>query len=219
MAIGLTLKFEDKEIHGKYFYFSTYQDIAFSGELGEERTFTLNELDDQGNVRARFIGNFPVLDPEGHFGTSPLEREVLVGKWEDLRNKKTYPFYLHLIYACAGDLSNRYARIGADNEETIDRAAQQFLRAFKKGDRLGVAKLVEYPIRVDLIGGGKRTVRNPTQFVSLWNKIYSPDYWNKHHLSEAIPKHMMVTKYDQAMLKSGGPFFGGTGKIVALGNY
>ena len=219
MTIRLTLKFDDKQIQGKYFYLSTYQDIRLSGTMGEGRTFTLNELDDQGDIRAHFIGNFPALDPEGNFGTSPLQREVLVGTWEDLRTKKTYSFYLHMTYANSGDLSNRYARVGADNEDVIDHAARQFLDAFKNGDRLGVAKLISYPFRVNLIGGGQRTIKTPKEFLRFWNKIYSPDYYNKHGLSRAIPKHMMVTKYDQVMLSSGGPFFGADGKIVSLGNY
>jgi hypothetical protein len=143
----------------------------------------------------------------------------LSGTWHDLNTGKTYPFYLSLNHAIVGSLENRYLGIGANDEEIVDRAAQRFLAAFKRGDRIEVAEGIRYPIVVELVSGGKKTIKNSKEFVQLWDKIYSKGYFERA-LADAIHKHMFVTKYDMAMLgQKGGPFFDANGMVVALGNF
>jgi hypothetical protein len=75
--IGMTLIFDGDKIHGVYFYAKWLQDIELRGHFEDARQVTIDEVDEQRNVRATFRGRFVEWDPQGRSGLAKMERLLL----------------------------------------------------------------------------------------------------------------------------------------------
>ena len=213
--VRVTLVFRGEQVDGLYFYASQLRDIALRGTIRNGTDIVLDELDNQGNITARFEGKFPEHDPRGRFGNSKLECETIIGFWQKLDSPKRLPVYLSMESGTAGTLTNRYLPAGADDDQLIHRNAYRFWESVKRSDKKAVAALIAYPIKVHLPAGTKR-IRSPAEFVANYEAIFSPQY--REAISNALPHNMFVR--DQGIMLGGGEvWFGPDGRVIALNNY
>lgn len=210
--VRMTLVFAEKEVSGLYFYASQLKDIALKGWVMDGTSLVLDELDSSGNVVARFEGKFSDIDPQGRFGGSKLECEIIVGSWRKPHSSESLPIYLSQESGTDGDLKNRYALAGAADDTLVHRNVYRFWNAVRMDDRKTVAASIAYPISVQLPAGKKR-LHGSAELTALYDAIFSPEY--RKALSEALPRNMFVR--DQGiMLGHGEVWFGPGGKVVAL---
>ncbi|HVK56026.1 MAG TPA: hypothetical protein VM532_13480 [Burkholderiales bacterium] len=220
LAVRLTLTFNNDSLSGKYFYVKTLRDIRVKGAVLGDRSFTLEEYDKNGLVVARFKGTFPEEDPKASYGEgNKLQCEVMIGVWEQISPKRSFPFYLKLNYAISGTLDDRYASAMAkpnNDEASIERLAQRFLTAVHTNDRKQVAAVVHYPFSAYRPGKGPYVIKNRKEFLANYDEIISEQY--KEDLKRAIPKHMFMDKHNFIMLgERGFPWIGSDSKIWLFG--
>lgn len=213
--VRATLIFNGEQVSGLYFYASQLRDIKIQGVVKNGTDITLDELDVQDKVTARFEGRFVESDPRGKFRGSKLECEVIVGFWQKQGSADRMPIYLSMESGTAGSLTNRYINAGADDDELIHRNARRFWNYVKQGDKAGVASLVAYPVKVNLPSGMKR-LRNSSELIANYDAIFSPRY--REAVSKALPRNMFVR--DQGiMLGNGEVWFGPDGKVISLNHF
>jgi hypothetical protein len=121
-----------------------------------------------------------------------------------------------LEHAYSVSIDHRYSRIGADDDESVEREAKRFIEAVAKRDKLTVATCMAYPVRVNGVRGHKM-IYNQKQLLKDYDRIFKPEFSKAISLSR--PCHMFVTKYDQALLDSGLVTFVGNGKVSAIMNW
>lgn len=213
--VRMTLVFAEEEVSGLYFYASRLKDISLKGKVSNGTDVVLDELDEAGNVVARFEGKFPERDPQGRFGNSKLECEIIVGSWHKVDSPDSLPVYLSLESGTVGSLTNRYTSAGADDDNVVHRNAYRFWNAVRLNDKKAVAATIAYPISVHLPTGRKR-LRNPTELIANYDNIFSPKY--REAIANALPRNMFVR--DQGvMLGRGEVWFGPDGKVITLNHF
>lgn len=213
--VRMTLVFYEERVSGSYFYASQLRDIPLQGAIENGADITLDELDAQGKVTARFEGKFAERDPRGKFTSSKLECEVIVGSWQRLGSSSRLPVYFSMNSGTGGTLENRYAVAGASDDALIHQNAYRFWNAVKQGDKKTVASLISYPIKVGLSSGSK-SLRGPSDLIANYDAIFSPRY--REAILNALPRNMFAR--DQGiMLGRGEVWFGPDGKVISLNNY
>lgn len=212
LHIKMTLVFNGTELTGRYVYASQLKDIDLRGRIIDGKQFILDELDASGKVTGQFAGVFPEQDPRGAYGDSRLECEVMVGSWQKTGSSQKRPFYLRSVDATAGSLGHRYGPAGATDDGLIDRNAQRFWEAVRRGDKAAVAGLIRYPIRV-LSGKRAITLRSAADFTKQYKALITPA--TREAILSDIPRYMFVR--DQGiMLANGMVWFGADGKVISL---
>ena len=210
--IKMTLVFNGTKLKGRYVYASQLRDIDLKGRIIDGRQFVLDELDASGKVTGQFSGVFADQDPRGNYGDSRLECEVMVGSWQKTGSSQQRPFYLRSVDATTGSLGHRYGAVGAADDGLIDRNAQRFWEAARRGDKAAVAGLIRYPIRV-LSGKRTITLRSPADFIEQYEALITPA--TREAILSDIPRYMFVR--DQGiMLANGMVWFGADGKVISL---
>jgi hypothetical protein len=216
---GMTLVFgANNEVHGLYFYSTSFKDIKLTGKIINGTEIVLDELNAEGKVSARFEGHFPEHDPRPDSGphfTGKLECEVIIGAWQKLDSPQKLPFLFAETNGTGGTLEHRYAVAGVSDDTIIDRSARRFWDAVRRGDKEEVASLVSYPITVTL-PTGKRSMRGPKDLVANYDAIFSAKY--RKAISDALP-HNMFVRSEGVMLGNGEIWFEADGKVMALNNY
>jgi len=214
--VRMTITVNDDAIRGEYCYASQLMNISLRGRVVDGSRFVIDAFDSSGRIIGRFDGEFPTKDPRGKFGDSELQCEVMVGTWSAGGNSfEKLPFYLTLESQTGGTLEHRYSVAGAADDKLIDRTAQRFWEAVKRGDKQTVASLVKYPITIYTKKGYKK-IRNAGSLIRNYDVIFTPDYVDA--ISKAIPKNMFVR--DQGiMLGAGEVWFGPDGKVITLNNF
>jgi hypothetical protein len=218
--IGMTLVYHGNNIQGVYFYNKYLKDIKLSGEILKGNTMRLDEYDNQGNPTAVFDGRFIEYanqDPRKRYGASPskLDKEVIVGTWTRITDRKRMPFYLSIdnaTYLRKGE--GRYAKAGVDDDSIIEQSAQAFWKSVKSNNKTEVSKLISYPINVK-IDGNSRKIKDKDEFLDIYDKIFTPSF--KRKVQQSIP-HNMFVKCSGVMLGNGEIWFGSDGKVIAIYN-
>ena len=213
LRIRMTLSMRPDRVDGVYFYASQLKDIRVAGHVATDgKTIQLDELGPNGQPSARFEGEFAAKDPQGHFGSSPLTCEVIVGTWRAEGSSKALPVYLVSESSSGGTLAHQYEVAGVTDDEVVHRGARAFWDAVKRGDRQVVAALVAYPITIRL---GERPVKiaNAADFVVRYDEIFTPAF--RDAVVKALPRNMFAR--DQGvMLGNGQVWFGPDGKVFAI---
>jgi len=212
--IGMTLVYNGLEVEGVYFYTRYLVDIKLAGCLESGRLITLRAFDASGNLSEIFHGEFPEVDPRGAFGGAELQREVILGTWENVNSSQSLPFYVVHEHSTGGSLQNRYQIAGTLDDEVVEKAAQQFLRAVAADDKARVAGMVAFPIWVD-IDGQRRQLTSPDALIDQYDKVFTPAF--KTSLEQAVP-HNMFSNWQGIMLSSGAIWFDADGKVIAINN-
>lgn len=212
LRVRMTLVFAGEEVEGVYFYASALKDIPLRGRLRDATHLQLEELDATGRVAATFELEFPEREPGGVFGDSPLECEVLRGRWRRTGSETALPVRLQMDGGTAGSLQTRYAVIGVKDPETLHRRAQAFWLAVQRDDRKAAAALIRYPIRIATTEGPRR-YGSATALLADYERIFTPAF--RESIGRGLPRHMFVR--DQgAMLGHGQVWFGADGRVIAL---
>jgi hypothetical protein len=209
--VRMALKLDSGSVTGLYFYASQLKDINLRGTIINGSKVVLDEMDAANKIVARFAGSFQTSDPEHHFN-GPLQCEVITGIWHKTDSKEELPFYLAWSDLIGADLSHQYMDTGALDDEVINRSAQQFWNAVKRGDRKTVAAAMEYPIAV---GGGtkcKATIHNEHELLKNYDRLILP---LRDAIVSDIPRDMWVHS-GLVMLAGGNVWFGADGKVAVL---
>jgi len=214
--IGMTLAYSGPNVEGRFFYKDKYTDksdeMKVSGCLEKGRDFVLYVYKDD-SVLAVIHGQFPETDPKGGYNGSKLDREIIIGIWEDNLTSENSSIYLRLEYGVS-TLDNQYEVAGAQDDQLIDKAAQELLGAVASEDKESVAQMIEYPIWAD-IDGERKQVMNQDEFLINYDKIFTDEF--KAILAGTRPHHMFAN-WEGIMLGRGDIWFNSNGKVVAINN-
>lgn len=212
--IRLTIAFSGDRFSGRYFYHSTLKDIRIEGRFTDGRQMVIDEYGEGGNVVAQFKGEFPVEDPQEHYGPgNKVGCEVMVGLWRKLDTEKDSPFYLNNAFSMAASIDDRYARTGIGKSDLeIEDFAQRFIKNVREDNRRGVVEMIHYPFRLHLDGVGLVRIRNRADLLKNYDALFTDAY--KKSLFAEVPKHMAVI---QGMIRIGFGWIGEDMKVWPLG--
>jgi hypothetical protein len=215
--IGMTLhQREGQKISGSYFYKKYLKDIPLTGEFTGERDLVLRENDAKGQLSGTFTLHFADSDPRHtRSGDAPLTVDVLIGKWTNADQSKSYPVYLALATIVAGASDGkRYQVAGATGDSPVERNVQAFCAAVEKGDRKAVAGHVSYPVMFSLEGKRSRAM-NEQEFLADYDRIFTAKFVEK--IRNSIP-HNMFANSDGIMIGDGAVWFDEKGRVKGLNN-
>jgi hypothetical protein len=189
---------------GHYFYNKHLVDIPLQGEIEGEKV-TLRGADG-GVFSLHFVGKPPKPGVPLTFDYS----DGLVGVWT--RGGVSLPVTLRGDWRQLG-AGRLYQAVTDEPDAVFEAKVRKFLAAVQAGDRAKAAKLVSYPAWINE-GDGARTqrttVRNPAEFLSHWDRIFTPGYVAK--LKKAVPHDMFVRGGDgMAMILNGEIWFDAEG--------
>lgn len=211
--IGLSLHAKGQELEGSYFYRKHLEDIPLTGQYTSARDISLSETDSENKLGGTFLWHFVEHDP--HFQTdTPLQAEVLGGKWVSANGKTTYPVYLQLDHECAPPGQSLYAAAGATNDEIVEKNARAFYDAVVTGNRVVAAKYVSYPATF-FDNGKRKEIGTYTDFLKYYDQIFTPAYVAK--IAQGIPHHMFVNSQG-IMLADGKLWVDAEGKAKHFNN-
>lgn len=213
--VRMTLVFRGDQVNGLYFYATQLKDIALQGRITDGTHITLDELDANSRVVARFDGQFAEQDSQGRFGNSKLECEVIVGSWQRLNATTALPLRLSMTGGVVASLDHRYEPAGAKDDALVHQQVARFWNAVKRADRKAVAAMITYPIKVRTAGGGRQALRIPVEFMASYDAIFTPQF--RESITSAIPRNMF-SRDQGIMLGNGEVWFGPDGKVIALNN-
>jgi hypothetical protein len=208
--IGLTLVSKDvsgfergSDVACSYFYVSQLKDIKMKCSIGIDGSFTFNELDEQGNVRAVFRGKFV-----------KNEQDLAEGSWTRSGRTRPLPFRMRMAQGVSSENGNRYAQIDAADPAKFETAVRDFRTAVMKTDKQKVVSQIKYPIRV-AVNGKTVKVKNKTAMLTFYDRVFTKEF--AADLEKTVP-HNMFCKFSGAMLGNGIVWFWGDGKVIAINN-
>jgi hypothetical protein len=171
-------------------------------------TLTLTALDANGQPTEEFRGEFKAADPKGRFHSDkPLQCEVRVGVWTNLKDGQRRPFYLSEDGTPSGGYDVR-----------VDRAAVTFRRAVVSNERHSVVSGIRYPIYVAFDGkkGAPLKIANASSLLAIYDHVFLPEFVAK--VRAAVPLLMFHNSYG-VMLGNGEIWFDeDTGKVTSIAN-
>jgi hypothetical protein len=211
--IGMSLYAKDQSLQGSYFYKSHLTDIPLTGRHTAARDISLSEMDSANHPKGTFLLHFAESDPDFQTST-PLQAEVLQGKWVSADGKSSYPVYLQLEHDCATPGQTRYGIAGATSDALVEKNAQAFYNAVVAGNRTAAAKYVSYP--ATFFQGGKRvSIARPAEFLKDYDQLFTTAFVEQ--IAKAIPHHMFVNAQG-IMLADGAVWFDAEGKAKHFNN-
>lgn len=175
---------EDNSIVGNYCYNKFDTKISISGQIvnNEIRLATNDE-------------NSPFEEFTGFFKTENVD--LYIGTWTNAN--KTLPFSLTLQSSGRTNLYKRYNDFyGADYE--VERFMKNVKTAIIKKDKIWLSKHINFPISVAISGKKRTIIKNKTQFIANFDKIFHPDYTNR--VKNACTCNMF-SNYQGAMIGNG----------------
>lgn len=198
--IGVNLTIQDRHIlvAGHYYYARKPIDIPLSGDVTGE-TVTLREPGG-GIFRLHFETSDKSAPHPLDFGTST----ALVGTWSG--NGRVFPVRLAFDFSGGPQGSSRYQDITREPAALFETRVRRFVHGVTTGNRTETASAVSYPLRVN--GAKPLLVRNRTQLLALWARIFPPCYVDA--LRSAVP-HEMFVRNGSAMVANGAAWFGARG--------
>lgn len=186
-----------------YFYVAHLKDIKMRCSIAIDGTFTFQEYEEGGGVRAVFRGRF-----------DKNEKDRAEGTWTRVGQKRGLPFRMTFTQGVASEDGNRYWQIEAGDPERFEKQVQDLRSAVIKGDKQKVAAQVKYPITVR-INNRRTTIRNRTAFLKNYDLIFTKEI--VANITKTVP-HNMFVKSTGAMLGNGVLWFWGDGKVIAINN-
>jgi len=210
--VRVALSFGEVDIPGRYAYRVSTTDIILRGTLDQSgRSLVLSEFDASGRPSATFDGTFLDADPSYAAG-SKLNCEVVVGKWSS--GDRILDFRLTLSSIGGSGLDHLYLPAGADSDDMVNRGASAFRTAFLKNDRNAVARMISYPIDVQV--SEKRTrMGNSLALMANYDAVFTAAYLAR--IEKAIPR-LMFARDQGIMLGDGEVWFDSKGQVIALNN-
>ncbi len=218
IRIAMNLVFKRDSLQGLYSYTNSTSDIRLQGKLSDGgQNIELYEVRKDGEFGERFIGTFMTYDPRKHYIGNDYECDIVVGKWHDPKNQKEYAVYLSKKNEGRANLSHIYRTSTGwiKDDETINKAVFKFRAALREGDKNMAASMIKYPIRVG-VDDRRKTIKNKSQFIKFYNKIFGQDYVNK--ILNARGRYLFLDAYDNVALGDGDVWFDCEGVIIALNN-
>jgi hypothetical protein len=201
-------------VTGYYFYASQLKDIRLTGTIGDDKQIRLLELGNEGQPEAKVSGEFPDKDPQGKL-LGNLTCDIITGTWQRPDGSDTMPVFLRSVASVSGPQGHRYRIAGADDDETINHAAETFRKAIMNGEKAKVASMVRYPITV-YIRQKKTKIENRERLTADYDAIFTPGY--RKAIENSIPRDMFA-RYDGVMLgERGEVWFDADGRVTALNN-
>lgn len=186
-----------------YFYVAHLKDIKMRCSIAIDGTFTFQEYEEGGGVRAVFRGRF-----------DKNEKDRAEGTWTRVGQKRGIPFRMSFMQGMASEDGNRYAQIDAGFPDDFEKQVQDLRTAVIKGDKHKVASQVRFPITVR-INNRRTTLRNKAAFLKNYDLIFTSE--TVATVVKTVP-HNMFTKSTGAMLGNGVLWFWGDGKVIAINN-
>ena len=204
--IGLTVLRRGNQIEGgHYFYQKFLRDIPLDGRIeGSRVKFTEKGA---GAFDLHFVGN-------GSDGGQPLDFENSIGMegtWTSTDGAHSYPVSLRGSAVKDADGSPRYGDVTKESDAAFEEQVQSFYRALLNGDKKTAARYISYPLRVNLAARKEKKLRNSTELLEQWDKIFTPAFVDK--LRQDLP-HDMFVHDGMAMLGHGEAWFDGKGLAV-----
>jgi hypothetical protein len=206
--IGMTLVIGNGELisPSHYFYYRHLTDIPLTGSAGS--SVTVKEPGG-GTFDLHFQGN-------GSNGTQPLNFSNsigLIGTWTGPDGKR---FPVKLTGGGSPGPADppgtrAYQDVTDKSDAAFEAQVQGFYKAVLAGDRMGAARYVTFPLRVNFPAGKHIQVKTAAELSAQWNRIFTPA-WLKSAANEA-PHDMPVVR-GLAMLGQGLAFFGDGGAEV-----
>lgn len=186
---GLALVFDGADIAGELYFDGDHTDIPLSGRL-DERQIELYGID--GTVlKAEFVRN------DSQFGNEELDKEVLKGFV--IRDAIKLNMYFSIRHGSAGDLSRKYLIAGFDNDDELESFACEFKDAVLAGNKNKVAKMLWYPITVELKNKSVKQFQDKEDFLGFYDDVFYLEFINA--FERAVP-HDMFARYDGVMMTS-----------------
>jgi len=200
------------KLEGRYANASSQSDTLLTGKLENKSRVHLTEFDAGGMPRATFEGEFSARDDINRQRGASGSCEVISGQWKDLRNGRTVPFELAMSNIQTGKIDHLYGAAGANDDETINRAAGMFRKGVLDDRRDVVAQSIRYPVHVSL-RGKTLILRNPKSLLARYNEIFTDSYVRT--IGAAVPR-LMFARDQGVMLGDGAVWFDATGRVIAL---
>jgi hypothetical protein len=211
--IGMSLLVRDKTVTGSYFYKKYLRDISLAGSYQSARDITLKERDQSGKLSGTFKLRFVASDASRQ-SVAPLSGDILKGTWTDAAAQKTLPVFLSLDGMRPDKCSPRYEVAGAKDDALVERNAQAFYNAIRKGQKSLAAKYVGYPATFR-VATGRQKIANSAEFVKVYDQLFTPAFVAK--IITGIPHHMFANAQG-IMLADGAVWFNENGKAIAFNN-
>jgi hypothetical protein len=213
IQIGMSLYAKDQSLQGSYFYKNHLTDIPLTGRYTTARDISLTEIDSANHSKGTFLLHFAESDP--HFKTAtPLQAEVLQGKWISSDGKTSYPVYLQVEHNCTLPGKSRYAIAGATNDDLVEKNAQGFYNAVLTGNRDVAVKYISFPATF-FENGKQKPIGNAAEFLKDYDRIFTTEFIAQ--ISKGTPHHMFVNAQG-IMLADGAVWFDAEGKAKHFNN-
>jgi hypothetical protein len=151
---------EEGEIVGNYFYIKEKKKSPLRGHL-KGNNIILFEIDNNGEKVGKFSGE--------------INDEKFTGYWLSLIDDQKYVFNLNLTTTLFGSKKSIYAGAGIDNEKEMEKFAKNLKRDILKKDKLGVAKKIAYPVKVE-VKGKKIVIEDKDEFIENFDQIFYKEY-------------------------------------------
>ena len=202
----------DGNVTGYYFYASQLKEIRLTGTIADGKQIRLQESGINGEPEAEINGEFAEKDPRGQL-KGQLTCDIIVGTWKKADGSEKLPIFLRTIVSLPDPHGHRYRVAGANDDETINRAAERFRKAVMDGDKETVASLIRYPITV-YVDQREMKIENREQMTANYDAIFTPGY--RTAIENSIPRDMFA-RYDGIMLgERGEVWFDENGRVVGL---
>jgi hypothetical protein len=208
--VRMTFVFDGDRIFGTYYRADQLKDISFTGTLVDRSRITLDELSASGKTVARFeLGYMKVVDdvprPPGVVSGGC---NIISGRWHKVRSDQVLPVRIEWVDTNEGSLAHRYAAVGANDDDLINRRVLAFCDAIARNDRNAVAYSFAYPAKVD-----GRLLKDPEALLSSYDSIFSPQV--REVISNALPRNL-GSMNNGIYLKHGSVWFNSEGKVMAV---
>ncbi len=213
IQIGMSLYAKAQTLQGSYFYKKHLTDIPLTGRYTAARDISLSEIDSANQPKGTFLLHF--AESDSHFKTStPLQAEVLQGKWVSADGKFSYPVYLQTEHDCAIPGQTRYAVAGATSDDLVEKNARAFYDAVMAGNPTVAVKYVSFP--ATFFQSGKRvSIGNSAEFLKDYDQIFTAAFMAQ--IAKGIPHHMFANAQG-IMLADGAVWFDAEGKAKHFNN-
>lgn len=207
--IGMTLivKKDGTILPGShYFYQKHLTDIPLTGTARSNVTL---EEPGGGTFALQFKGN----GTNGHDPLTFNNSVALTGAWSGTHGKR-FPVTLS-GGGGAGPAdppgTRWYQNVSRQSDAAFEAIAQRFYTAVMAGDRVGAAREVHFPLRVNVSATRHRLIKTSAELTQQWTTVFSPAWLKK--AADAMPHDMAIVQ-GKAMLGDGLAYFGDDGFSV-----
>lgn len=167
---------EDDSIKGSYIYDKYRKEIKVEGKTNGSN-ITFSEYDS----KKKLVGTF-----EGKFNKD----DSIKGFWKDAKTGKKTEFTMNLVSALPfQEYNHRYAQLGVTDDREVDTFVTSFQKMVNKNDKVGISKLVQYPLLVNKDGKSLQ-IKDAKTFIKNYDSIMTPSL--KKDLSAAYTQYLFA---------------------------